>query len=157
MALGGDLIQCAPISGSCDNPFTSANGLVSLDVMRTQVLSQINAERGRIGLKDLIPNRCLTSVAQAAAVDYTATGVTQGKFDSDCKSLVPNCACGWQAESQATESGNNNWTELVASSVKSMITQSSAPSNILSDRYSQAGVGVVVGQSSIWVSVDLAP
>jgi hypothetical protein len=96
-------------------------------------------------------------VAQSAAVDFTSTGIVSGKFDSDCKSLIPNCACGWESDSQSHESGNGTWTDLVTWSAGEILNQSSAPTTVLSGRYSHAGVGVVMGQGETWVSVDLAP
>lgn len=153
----GNLIQCAPISGSCDNPFTNQTGFVSLNDLRPIVLDKINSERARNGVPALAMTDCLTSVAQSAAVDFSATGTMSGKFDSDCKPLIPNCACGWESDNQSHETGNGTWTDLVTWSAGHILNASNAPTTVLSDRYSRVGVGIVVGQGEAWVSVDLAP
>jgi hypothetical protein len=142
------LWQCVPQNG-CAAPASDVPNLASL---RDYLLARINTERVALDRPPLQASSCLDELAQGSALSFARTDEPLGKYVKECDPIWPNCACGWNAEAEATIARYAlDWTTAVDEALGTYRDTSN-------DRFTQAflnydGTAVGIG---FWLSGDEA-
>ena len=148
----GDDWQCVPESGSC-GPLR--------DEMRDYVRTVLNDLRERRGLPALRSSECLDEIGQQAVTELETEGTFNTKFNRECASFVPNCLCDWREESQAfVRVYDGSWQDAVRYPFE-RAAQSDPDGtffrNVVSDEWERVGVGVLLDNDYLRVSLEFAP
>jgi hypothetical protein len=95
------LFQCVPLIGCPRAPLPAP----PLADIRQYLLGRINAERAARSRQPIAASSCLDVLAQNSAVDFARTDEPLGKYVKECDPILPNCACGWDAEAEVAIAG----------------------------------------------------
>jgi hypothetical protein len=123
------------------------------------VLSWVNDWRLSVGVQAFVLDSCLNDVAQTGSEETVATGVVQAKWERECRPIIPECTCNWQAENQDILARTGDWWDYdLGVILQSMIANeaSEAHGNIFSSTFSRLGVGVACNLNTV-LTLDFAP
>ena len=153
-----DIEQCVPEEASCSDLVQWP----SLEDMQIYIFEAINELRASRGLEALeLDLECLSVIAQEAVWELETESTPGTKFTRECAGQVPNCACGWQEESQAfPKLSHRSWQEAVVETLEGQAE--SAPegrffSNIVSREWRRVGIGALLDEDYLLFSLEFAP
>ena len=151
-------VQCVPLSESCLDLGSTANA-PSTAALRAHNLARLNAVRADRGLPSLVLDDCLNRLAQASVHERVQSG--SSKFSRECAGEVPACECGWAAENTGRHANDEmDSAEKISDWIGDALRD--APNgdfagNLLSERYSRVGVGLVRDRDALYLSNSFAP
>ncbi len=154
----GETWQCVPDRSTC----AGSEPPPDLEEMRTYILSVVNELRDTYGLDPVIQDDCLDELGQAAAIELEKEGgVSSTKFDRECAGRIPDCVCGWQAESQASpKMSGRTWREAAEHPLKQAEASGQENSlfrNMFSSEWERIGIGALLDEDNLTFSLEFAP
>lgn len=153
-----DIEQCVPQQASCSELVDSP----SLEDMQAYILEVINELRTSRGLEPLeLDLECLSMIGQEAVLELETEGTFKTKFTRECADQVPNCACGWQEESQAfVNLFQRTWREAVVYPFERAgrtDPEGGFFRNVVSAEWRRIGIGALVDEDYLRFSLEFAP
>jgi hypothetical protein len=147
-----DSWQCVPERNACGASSTP-------DEMRAYALQVVNELRNRRNLDPLKMTECLNMIGQDSVVEYEAQRTPFTKFNRECKKLIPNCDCGWQAEHPGVPGINfRTWQEAILEHIEAAAADpESTGANVVSQEWDEIGIGVLLREDNVWLTLEFAP
>lgn len=147
--------QCVPEAGSCrESP-------ASIGEMRAYVRAVLNDVRERRGLDPLRESSCLDEIGQEAVAEFETEGILNTKFNRECANFIPYCDCDWRQESQAFVNLDSlTWEEAVEYPFERAAQSDPDGSffrNVVSDDWERVGIGVLLDDDDLRISLEFGP
>jgi hypothetical protein len=125
------------------------------------VRAVLNDVREQRGLPSLRSSDCLDEIGQQAVAELETEGTFKTKYNRECANLVPNCLCDWREESQAfVRIDEGGWQAAVRypfERAAQLDPDGTFFRNVVSDEWERVGVGVLLDDDYLRVSLEFAP